>query len=121
MYRTHFLSKELQKIGECKHYAAILSHTKVRQYYSVQTTSSKVGNLLLILLKRKTKDQIKLSPRELLIITGLLHKSDKDIANLFNNFFVNIGPTLTREIKADLTGSLQCIEYTPSNSFSLLQ
>ena len=28
MYRTHFLSKDLQKIGEYKHYAAILSHLK---------------------------------------------------------------------------------------------
>ena len=28
MYRTHFLRKDLQKIGEYKHYAAILSHLK---------------------------------------------------------------------------------------------
>ena len=28
MYRTHLLSKDLQKIGEYKHYAAILSHLK---------------------------------------------------------------------------------------------
>ena len=28
MYRTYFLSKDLQKVGEYKHYAAILSHLK---------------------------------------------------------------------------------------------
>lgn len=28
MYRTHFLRKDLQKIGEYKHYAAIRSHLK---------------------------------------------------------------------------------------------
>ena len=39
MYRTHFLSKDLQKIGEYKHYAAILSHLKNKsktEYYNMQ-------------------------------------------------------------------------------------
>ena len=39
MYRTHLLSKDLQKIGEYKHYAAILSHLKNKsktEYYNMQ-------------------------------------------------------------------------------------
>ena len=44
---------------------------------------------------------------------------EKDIAELFNNFFVNIGPTLAREIKTDHTDPLQYIESTPLNSFYL--
>ena len=38
MYRTHFLSKDLQKTGEYKHYAAILSHLKNKsktEYYNM--------------------------------------------------------------------------------------
>ena len=79
MYRTHFLSKDLQKIGEYKHYAAILSHLKNKsktEYYNMQFAkykdNLKLGNLLVLLLKGKPK--VKLSPRESLTITGLLHK-----------------------------------------------
>ena len=78
MYRTHFLSKDLKKIGEYKHYAAILSHLKNKiktEYYSMQFSKykdSKLGNLLVPLLKEKLK--VKLSPQELFTITGLLHK-----------------------------------------------
>ena len=39
MYRTHFLSEDLQKIGEYKHYAAFLSHLKNEsktKYYNMQ-------------------------------------------------------------------------------------
>ena len=39
MYRTHFLSEDLQKIGEYKHYAAFLSHLKTEsktKYYNMQ-------------------------------------------------------------------------------------
>ena len=83
MYRTHFLSKDLQNIGEYKHYAAILSHlknkSKTEYYYmqfaikkSTKTTLSKLGNLLVLLLKGKPK--VKLSPRESLTMTGLLLK-----------------------------------------------
>ena len=44
---------------------------------------------------------------------------EKDIAELLNNFFVNIGPTLAKEIKTDHTDPLHYIESMPSNSFYL--
>ena len=80
MYRTHFLSKDLQKIREDKHYAAILSHLKnkrKKEYYNMQFAKYKdnlkqTWNLLVLLLKGKPK--VKLFPRESLTITGLLHK-----------------------------------------------
>ena len=46
---------------------------------------------------------------------------EKDIAELFNNFFVNIEPTLAKEIKTNHTDPLQYIESTKLNSFTLLQ
>ena len=36
-----------------------------------------------------------------------------------NNFFVNIGPTLAKEIKTDHTDPWKYIEFTPSNKFHL--
>ena len=124
MYRTHFLSKHLQKIGEYKHYAAILSHLKNKsktEYYNMQFVKYKdnlkqTWKLIGTLVKRKTKGQT--------FPTRITHNNrtftqEKDIAELFNNFFVNIGPTLAKEIKTDHTDPLQYIESTPSNSFYL--
>ena len=76
---------------------------------STKTTLSK-------LFKRKTKGQT--------LPTRITHNNrtftlEKDIAELFNNFFANTGPTLGREIKTDHTDPLQYIESTPSNSFYL--
>ena len=65
MYRTHFLSKDLKKIGEYKHYAAILSHLKNKsktEYYNMQFAKYKdslkqTWKLTGTLVKRKTKGQ----------------------------------------------------------------
>ena len=124
MYRTHFLSKDLQKIGEYKHYAAILSHLKDKsktENYNMQFAKYKdnlkqTWKLIGALVKRKTKGQT--------FPTRITHNNrtftqEKDIAELFNNFFVNIGPTLAKEIKTDHTDPLQYIGSTPSNSLYL--
>ena len=44
---------------------------------------------------------------------------EKDIAELFNHYFVNIGPTLAKEIKTDHTDPTQYIKSAPGNSFYL--
>ena len=113
MYRTHFLSKDLQKIGEYKHYAAILSHLKNKsktEYYNMQFAKYKdnlkqTWKLIGTLVKRKTKGQT--------FPTRITHNNrtftqEKDIAELFNNFFVNTGPTLAKEIKIRRT----CTKWT---------
>ena len=96
--------KDLQKLGEYKHYAAILWHLKNKsktEYYNIQfakykdnlkQTWKRIGTLV----KRKTKGQT--------FPTRITHNNrtftqEKDIAELFNNFFENIGPTLAKEIK----------------------
>lgn len=113
MYRTHLLSKDLQKIGEYKHYAAILLQLKNKskpEYYNIQfskykdnlkQTWKRIGTLV----KRKTKGQT--------FPTRITHNNrtftqEKDIAELFNNFFVNTGPTLAKEIKIRRT----CTKWT---------
>ena len=62
---------------------------------------------------------INLSPWESLTVINRTFTQEKDIAELFNNFFVNTGPTFAKEIKTDHTDPLQYIESTPSNSFYL--
>ena len=65
MYRTHFLSKDLQKFGEYKHYAAKLSHLKNKikiEYYNMPFLKYKdnlkqAWKLIGTLVKRKTKGQ----------------------------------------------------------------
>ena len=72
--------------------------------------------LIATLVKRKTKGQT-LPAR--VTHNNRTFTKEKDIAELFNNFFVNIGPTLAKEIKTDHTDPLQYIKSTPSNSFYL--
>ena len=92
-------------------------NTTACNFQSTKITLNKLGNLSVLLLKGKPK--VKPSPRELLKIIELLHKKRILLNYLFNNFFVNIGPTLAKEIKTDHTDPLQYIESTPVNSFYL--
>ena len=80
MYRTHFVSKDLQKIGEYKHYAALLSHLKYKsktEYYNMQFSKYKdnlkqTWKLIGTLVKRKTKGQT--FPTRITYNKGVLHK-----------------------------------------------
>ena len=107
---------------EHKRYVAILSHLKNKlktEYYSMQFSNHKdnlkqTWKLIGTLVKRKTKGQT--------LPTRITHNNkpftkEMDIAELFNNFLVNIAPTLGKEIKTDHTHPLQYIEPTPLNSF----
>ena len=86
------------------------------QFSRFKDNLKKTWELIGTLAKRKTKGQT--------LPTRIVHNSrtftqGKDIAELFNNFFINIGPTLAKEIKICHTDPLQYIESTPSNSFYL--
>jgi len=68
------------------------------------------------LIKRKTQGQI--SPSRI-IHYNMTFTKETDIAELFNRYFVNIGPTLAKEIRIDQTDPTQYIKSTPVNSFYL--
>ena len=55
-------------------------------------------NLKQTLVKRKTKGQT--FPKRI-THNNRTFTQEKDNAELFNNFFLNIGPTLAKEIKTD--------------------
>ena len=86
------------------------------QFAKYKDNLKQTWKLIGTLDKRKTKGQT--------FPTRISHNNrtftqEKDIAKLFNNFFVNIWATLAKEIKTDHTDPLQYIESMPSNSFSL--
>ena len=104
MYHSHFLSKDFQKVKKYKHYAAVLSHLKNKsktEYYSMQFSKHKdnlkqTWKLIGTLVKRKTKGQ---TLPQRITQNNRTFTQEKNIAELFNNFFVNIGPTLAKKIK----------------------
>ena len=124
MYRTHFLSKDLQKIAEYKQYAnmlMLLKHKSKTDYYSTQFSKytenlKQTWKLIGTLIKRKTKGQ---SFPTRIIHNNKTFKQQADIAELFNNFFVNVGPNLEKKIKTDNTNPVQYISSSPPNSFYL--
>ncbi|XP_022794305.1 uncharacterized protein LOC111333046 [Stylophora pistillata] len=125
MYRTYYLSNVSPKKGNINIMQLFfhILRIKVRQTIiacNSQSTTiilNKLGNLSVLLLKGK--QEVKLSLQKLLSHNNRTYSQEKDIAQLFNNFFVNIGPTLAQKIKPDHTNPLQYIESTPSNSFYL--
>ena len=106
MYRTHFLSKGMKKINEYKQYANMLTVLKNKSkahYYSTQF-SKYTGNLkqtwklIVALIKRKTKSQ---SYPTRIVHNNKIFTQQADIAELFNSFFVNVGPNLAKRIETD--------------------
>ena len=124
MYRTHFVSKDSVKIKEYKQYANVVTLLKnksktdyhSRQFSKYKDNLKQTWKLIGTLTKCKTKGQS--------FPTRIIH-NDKpftqqaDIAELFNAFFVNIGPTLAKKTKTVNIGPTQCINSTPLNSFYL--
>ena len=96
----------------------VRQNTIICNFQSTKTTFTpeQTWQLIGTLVKRKPKGQT--------FPTRITHNNrtftqEKGIGELFNNFFVNIGPTLAKEIKTDHTDPLQYIESTSPNSFYL--
>ena len=124
MYRTHFLSKDMQKASEYKHYANVLTYIKSKSrsdYYSAQFLKYKdnlkqTWKLIGTLVKRKTKGQTR--PTRI-ILNNKAFTQEEDIAELFNNFFVNIGPALAKKITTNNKDPTQYITSSPTCTFYL--
>ena len=125
MYRTHYLSKDAKKINAYKKYAnmiTVLKQKSKKDFYSTQFLKYKYNlkhtwKLIGTLIKRKTKGQ---SYPTRIIHNNKVYTKRTDIAELFNNYFVNIGPTLAKDIN---DSNVNCTQYTscsPSNSFLYL-
>jgi hypothetical protein len=50
---------------------------------------------------------------------GKTHTNQNDIAELFNNYFINVGSNLAKKFPTNDKGSMQYINSSPPNSFYL--
>jgi uncharacterized pyridoxal phosphate-containing UPF0001 family protein len=90
-----------------------------KDYYQSQFTKYKnnlkitwkiIGNLI----KRKSKNQI--SPTRI-VHDGKTHTNQNDIAELFNNYFINVGSNLSKKFPTNQASSTQYLNISPPNSF----
>ena len=122
MYHTHFLSNNPRKVIEFKKYANLLAHLKEKtkkEFYrsqfekcknNLKTTWKLVGTLV----NRKTKGQT--IPNKILA-DNRIYTKQSDIAERFNNYFVNIGPELASKIADNNICPTQFINKSPTSSF----
>jgi len=122
MYKSHFLSNDPNKKIEYKRYANILNNLKNKSktdYYKQQFSKSKdnlkfTWKIIGQLIQRKTKGQA-LPTR--ISVNDKVYVKEADIAEEFNKFFVNIGPSLADKIKNDCpTNPVDYISNSPSSS-----
>ena len=84
------------------------------QFSKYKDILKQTWKLIGTLVKRKAKGQT--YPTRI-IHNNMTFTQQADIAELFNNFFVNVGPTLARKIKSDNMDPTQYISSSPLNSF----
>ncbi len=103
MYRTHFYSNNKRKIDMYKSYSNKLNKLKKiykTNYYKAQFDKHKnnlkfTWNPIGSLIQRKWKG---LQHPSRLINNGKTFSSEYDIANEFNQYFINVGPNLANSI-----------------------
>jgi len=92
--KTHEAISTLNVIVDKPAPIRLASRAKQKLLNNLKRTWKIIGSLI----KRKAKGQI--SPSRI-IHNNITFTKEKDIAELFNHDFVNIGPTLAKEIKTD--------------------
>ena len=124
MYRTHFFSKNTTKVLEYKKYSnklnKILNQAK-REYFNNRFEQCKyniklIWKMIGTIIDRKTKGQtlptkIRSSNKDF--------KQKKDIANQFNNYFINVGPELSKNIVETDICPTDYISTSPVSSLAM--
>ena len=122
MYRTHFYSNNKRKIEIYKSYSNKLNKLKEiykTNYYRTQFDKHKnnlkiTWNLIGTLIQRKQKGR---QPPSRLINNVKIFSSEHDIANEFNQHFVNVGPKLANSIPPGNESPTSYISISPVSSF----
>ena len=121
MYRTHYCCDDNEKKEEYKRYANMLTKLikySKKEYYNHQFHMHKdnlksTWKVIGTLIKRKTKGQT--IPNKL-VRNNITYSNPKEIAEQFNEYFVNIGPTLASKIETINEDPTRLIQR-PSSSF----
>ena len=122
MYRTHFYSNNRRKIEIYKSYSNKLKKLKEiykTNYYRTQFDKNKnnlkiTWNLIGTLIQRKQKGR---QAPSRLSNNGQIISSEHDIANEFNQHFVNAGPKLANSIAPENENPISYISISPVSSF----
>ena len=124
MYRTHFYSNDTSKVTQYKRYAnklnRIKSISKLR-YYNNQFDKCKnnlkaTWKIIGTLIKRKSKRHLK---QTRIIRNDVTYTNEYDIANQFNQHFVNVGPNLANKLPTSNLNAVSYIQNSPISSFSM--
>ena len=124
MYRTHFSSNDTSKVTQYKRYAnklnIITSISKLR-YYNNQFDQCKnnlkaTWKIIGTLIKRKSKRHLK---QTRIIRNDVTYTNEYDIANQFNQHFVNVGPNLANKLPTSNLNAVSYIQNSPISSFSM--
>ena len=120
MYKSHFLSNNANKIEQYKTYSnklnRIKNHSK-KSYYCKHFEKCKSNlkatwKLIGTLIKRKTKGQT--CPSRI-VRNNKTYTSKSDIAEQFNQHFINVGPSLARIIEPNNDNPTQFIKPLTSS------
>lgn len=125
MYYTHFFRcKNAQKVNSYKRYSNMLNRLKresKRRYYTSHFIKCKnnlkaTWKLIGTLINRKMKGQ---SIPTRLIRNNKIYTSKLDIAEQFNEHFINVGPNLASKIQNNNQDPIKYISKSPMGSFFL--
>ena len=122
LYHTHFLSKDPFKISIYKSYSNALNKLKTKaknNYYNQQFLQCKnnlktTWKLIGTLIKRKSKGHI--HPTRIKR-NNKMFTNPSDIAEQFNQHFINVGPNLANLIPSTNDDPTKYITNSPTSSF----
>jgi hypothetical protein len=103
MYHTHFYGNDMSKVTQYKWYSNKLNRIKsisMLRYYNNQFDKCKnnlkaTWKIIGILIKHKSKRHLKQTH---IIRNDVTYTNEYDIANQFNQHFVNVGPNLANKL-----------------------
>ena len=125
MYRTHFLSNDIQKAEQYKRYANKLNKLKAlskKQYYEKRFEKYKnnlknTWKLIGTIIKRENKGQSCITK---IIRNNKTYYDTTDIANQLNKHFTSVGPNLAKTIESTNEDPCHYINNSPVNSFNMI-
>ena len=124
LYRSHFLSRHPLRMQQYKKYSNMLNRLKEKakndyftnQFKKAHNDLKLTWKIIGSLTKRKTRKQI-LPTR--LIKNDIIYENQQDIANQFNNHFINVGSSLSDLIENPNVDPISYISKSPPNSLTM--
>ena len=122
LFKTHFLSKEAQKIKQYKIYNNKLTKIKetAKKEYFISQFNMYKGNikttwkLIGMLVNKKMNARTTINN---LIFNNKCYTNKLDICKQLNSYYINVGPNLSSQLPQSNTNPVKFIRNSPLNSF----